>query len=703
MTSFFNAVRCLECGTEWEADLFATHCPTCHSPWLDARYALETVAELWQAELPHRPTTLWRYRELLPIPSEVRPVTMNEGWTPLTHAEVLSQELQLPYLWIKDERLQPTGSFKDRQATVAVTALRARGIKELVLASTGNAAAAYAAYCARAGIKLWVFLTSSVPVEKMRELALYGAEVIKITGTYDQAKDVAADFAARHNLPMDGGAKAIPSKESMKTLAYEIAEQLGGILHGAGQWQAPDWYIQAVSGGIGPLGVLKGFEELYAAGLISHVPKIGIVQTAGCAPMVRAWEQQREEAEPVQPDSLITVLATGRPGPAYRFLRQGLLRYGGAMTAVSDGEAFRAMRRLARTEGISMEPASSVAFAGLFQLLAQGNIQPHEHVVVNCSGHTFSAEKHALEDRYLLSLEAQPEPGDRPPVEGLLTALAQLDEQITTLVVIDDNAHDNRLLRRLLQSYKNYRVYDAYTGQDGLDLVRQRQPDLVLLDLTLPDMNGLAVLAELKADPRTREIPVVVISAKTLSDFEEAYLRDYSDSIWQKGSFSARELVAHVAELLGDNATELHHVVTGPAAIKEIHPQFGVQQRARILVVEDNVWEARLMRRLFESRPWIEVLEAYSATDALARVSETPPDLIVLDLYLPDEIGEDVIAQLHAAGKSARPIPILIVSGKELDPDQRARLATMVEAIWDKTTLDRSHLLAYVENLLAEQ
>lgn len=700
MTHLFNAVQCLECGEKWEADLFAQHCPSCHSPWVDACYTLDTVAQTWNAALPKRPTTLWRYRELLPLPPEARLVSMNEGWTPLTHAENLGEELHHPHLWIKDERLQPTGSFKDRQATVAVTALRAQGIKELVLASTGNAAAAYAAYCARAGIKLWVFLTSSVPVEKMRELALYGAEVVKITGTYDQAKDIAADFAARHNLPMDGGAKAIPSKESMKTLAYEIAEQLGLALYGEQQWQAPDWYIQAVSGGIGPLGVLKGFEELFAAGLVNRVPKIAIVQTAGCAPMVHAWEHNLEDAEPVQPDSLITVLATGRPGPAYRFLRRGLLRYGGDMVAVNDGEAFRAMRRVARTEGLSMEPAASVAFAGLFKLLAQDIIHPEEYVVINCSGHTFSAEKHALEDRYLLNLEAAPADTDRLPVEGLLTALAQLDEQITTLVVIDDNAHDNRLLRRLLQSYKNYRVYDAYTGMDGLDLVRQRQPDLVLLDLTLPDMNGLAVLAELKADERTREIPVMVISAKTLSDFEEAYLRDFSDSVWQKGSFSARELVAHVAELLGDNAAELHHLVTEQPA-REHRPKFGDQRRARILVVEDNVWEARLMRRLFESRPWIEVVEAYSAADALTRVAEEPPDLILLDLYLPDEAGEDVITQLQMPG-SARQIPVIIISGKELEPDLRARLAATVEAIWDKTTLDRSHLLAYVENLLAE-
>jgi threonine synthase len=677
------------------ADLFAEACEQCGSPWIEAAYDTSSLSgDGWREDVIARPTNLWRYTELLPFSEDLRPLTMGEGWTPLTPAEGLQRELNAAGIWIKDERQQPTGSFKDRQASFAVSALRAQGVKEVVLASTGNAAAAYAAYCARAGIKLWVFLNSSVPVEKLRELALYGAEVVKITGTYDQAKVVARDFAARHDLPVERGAKAIPCKESMKTIAFEIAEQLG--------WQAPDWYIQAVSGGIGPLGVLKGFTELYEAGITDRVPKIGVVQTEGCAPMVRAWEQGLEEAEPVHPDSLITVLATGAPGMAYKILKRASDEYGGAMVSVSDGEAFRAMRRVARLEGFSMEPAASVAFAGLEKLVERGYIQPHERVIVNCSGHTFSAEKHALEDRYFVDLDT-PMGVERRPVEGLAAALEQLDEQVTTLVVVDDNPHDNRLIRRLLQSYKDYRVFEAYTGLDGFDLVRQRQPDLVVLDLTLPDMDGFTLLGKFKDDPRTSDIPVVVISAKTLTQEEDQYLRRYTDSVWQKGNFSARDLVQHVSAVLGDNVQELAAEAVGLKTLvadQELG-DFGRNDVSHVLVVEDNVWEARLMRRLLESRPHFEVTEAYSGTEALAALEEEMPDLIILDLLLPDTGGEEVLRALRNRPE-AREVPIVIITGKDLDSDARARLGSQVDSVWSKASLDRSSLLTYVENLLSE-
>lgn len=662
---------------------------------MDAVYDCASLPPDWPQIVKARSTTLWRYSELFPFSEAFQPLSLGEGWTPLTHAEGLARELGCPELWIKDERQQPTGSFKDRQASVAVSALRAQGIKEVVMASTGNAAAAYAAYCARVGIKLWVFLTSSVPVEKMRELALYGAEVVKITGTYDQAKAVAAEFASRHNLPLERGAKAVPCKESMKTIAFEVVEQLG--------WQAPDWYIQAVSGGIGPLGVMKGFLELYHAGVIDRVPKLAVVQTEGCAPMVRAWEQGLDEAEPVQPDSLITILATGTPGKAYTMLKQYADTYGGAMVSVSDGQAFRAMRRVARLEGLSMEPASSVAFAGLLKLVEQEAIQPDERIIVNCSGHTFSAEKHALEDRYFLSLDTPAQDLEHRRIEGVAAALEQLDEQITTIVVIDDNPSDSRLIRRLLQSYKHYRVFEAYNGEDGLDLVRQRRPDMVMLDLTMPGMDGFEVLSELKVDARTCDIPVVVISAKALTPTEQDYLNRYTDSVWQKGNFSTRQLAEHVSELLEGTAEELKHLVAARGMhvdVDEPLETFGQLNKAQILLVEGNAWEARLLRRLFESRPRFEVIETHSGEEALAAVAHVPPDLFVLGSALPDTDDAHLLQALRA-GKETRKVPAIVIAEKELDGDTRAQLAAQVESIWSRSSLDRSSLLAHVENLLS--
>jgi threonine synthase len=698
-----------------EADLYAARCEKCGNPWLDAHYDLTALADNWPRMVARRPFSLWRYRELLPFPEGFQFVSMGEGWTPLTRAEGLERETgygrQGGEIWIKDERQNPTGSLKDRQAAFTVSVLKAQGVGEMVLASTGNAAAGYAAYCARAGVKLWVFLPSSVPAEKMRELALYGAEVIKVTGTYDQTKEIATDFAARHHTYLDQGAKSIPGKESMKTIAFEIAEQLSSLSSSPRSggdrgeaWQAPDWYIQAVSGGIGPLGVMKGFVELHEAGLIDHVPRLGIVQVEGCAPMVRAWERGLAQAEPVQPDTLVTVLATGRPGLAYDVLKQLTDQYGGAMVAVSDGDAFRAMRRVARTEGFSMEPAASVAFAGLEKLLDAGRIRPGERLLVNCSGHTFSAEKHALEDRYVFQLQmGTPLPAQRAP-EGLAMTLEQLDEQITSVVVIDDNPNDSRLIRRLLHTYKQYRVFEAHSGLDGLDLVRQRHPDLVILDLSMPDPDGFTILEELKADERTREIPVVIVSAKSLSSDEWAFLRCYAESVWQKGSFSARELVGHMAGMLGDqvgqprarSAARAHRPPEGRPL-----KAFGKHRRSRILVIDDHAADARLLRRLFETNQRFEVKEVHSGGEALAAIEEATPALIILDLILPDINGEQLLEMVRQRDET-RDVPVVIVSAKDIDPVLRLQLAAHADSVWSKAMLDRSNLLAHIETILPE-
>ena len=158
MQSLFKQVQCVECGQLVAADLYPGACSACGSLWMNAIYDLDALPNNWPERVSGRPTNLWRYRELLPFPDDMKLVSMGEGWTPMTRAEGLEAETGHTQIWIKDERQQPTGSFKDRQAACAVSALKSRGIYELVLSSTGNAAAAYAAFCARAGIKLWVFL-----------------------------------------------------------------------------------------------------------------------------------------------------------------------------------------------------------------------------------------------------------------------------------------------------------------------------------------------------------------------------------------------------------------------------------------------------------------------------------------------------------------------------------------------------------------
>lgn len=706
MPSLLNAVVCPDCGQHMAADPLPAVCDRCGSPWLDAQYDYAGAAAAWHGGLNCRATSLWRYGELLPIAPH-RAISMSEGWTPLIPAAGLGRELGHAGLFVKDERRLPTASFKDRQAALTITHLAQQGIDECVIASTGNKAAAYAAFCARAGIRLWVFLTSSVPAEKLRELALYGAEVVKIAGSYDQAKQIAQDFAARRDLYYDPGASSLLGRESFKTIAYEIAEQLARMVPGNTPWHAPDWYVQAVSGGIGPLGVWKGFAELWQMGLIDRLPRLALVQSAGCAPMVAAWEAGHEVAEPVSPQTRISVLATGDPGRAYPLLREACLATSGTMIAVADGEAFRAMRRLARVEGISMEPAAAVAFAGLEHLITGGVIAPTETVLVNCSGHTFPAEKHILEDQYVLDLEfAETErgPGRVQMAEGLGAAFERLDEQVTTIVVIDDNPQDSRLIRRLLQAHKSYRVFEVNDPRDGLDIVRQRRPDLVVLDLMMPDLDGFALLTLLKNDPDVAHIPVVVVSAKTLTPADRARLEGVAESLWQKGSFNTRDLVEHVVSALGGSLGETPPELTlaseGQVAAtskESIAPE--PPPPREIVVVDDERRDARLIRRLLEATGRYRVIEAHDGESGWAAILRQRPALVVIDLMLPDISGEALLERLRADSRT-RDIPVVVLTAKDLRRDERERLLGQIISLFQKATLDRQALIASVDETL---
>jgi threonine synthase len=698
MSSYFNQIVCLECGHAMPPELMASKCAKCGSPWLDARYDYDAVRALWPAALKGRDRSLWRYAELLPIGEPEADITMGEGYTSLTRLHSYERLYRHEHIYAKDERQGPTSSFKDRQAALSVMAMRRAGITECVLASTGNAGAAYAAYCARAGIKLWLFLTSLVPSEKMREAALYGAEVVKVSGTYDETKHVAAEFAKRKGIHFDGGAKAVPGKESMKTLAFEIAEQLATRV-GPGDgtpWRSPDWYIQAVSGGIGPLGVQKGFSELHRMGLIDRMPKLGVIQAAGCAPMVRAFEAGRAKADPVVPKTLITVLATGDPGHSYVLLREAILRDGGAMLSIEDGQTFDAMRRLASKAGFSVEPATAVAFAGLERMLAEGIIKPHETVVINCSGHTFTAESHILGDQYVLDLKLNEGEGtaERAQEEGLDAAIRILDEQVTSILVVDDNPTDRRLIRRLLQRYKRYRIYEAASGAEALQVVNDRLPDFIITDLTMPEMDGFTLLERLRHNPATAHIPVVVVSAKTLTEDDTQMLQEYSEAVWTKGGFDTRQLVDYVVRTLGHEPEDL----PAPRAKSTIPAEEPPAPGATILIIEDNHEDARLERRLLDSQGSYRVLVEKNGRDGLKAAYEHRPELIILDLMLPEMDGFTILNKLQA-DQHLRDIPVVVVSAKEMTAEEQARLCG-VAALITKSSFDRNLFLSTIDNIL---
>jgi threonine synthase len=545
-------LECINCHTRVPLDRHLIGCPNCGENILEARYDLNKInVHDWLKTIKRRRSDLWKYREVLPIYDTSNIVTLGEGGTPLIKSQALAASLGLKHLYIKDERQGPTGSFKDRQATVAISALREVGVTELVVASTGNVAIAYAAYCARANIKLWAFFPSLTPGDKMREAALYGAEVIKITGTYDQTKELAARFAKTKGIFLDRGIKSVAAIEAMKTMAYEIGEQLGEEMGDGKRWLAPDWFLQGVSGGMGPIGVTKGFLEMKTFGLVDKIPALGLIQSTGCAPMVEAFNRGQRIATPIEnPQTIIATLATGNPGRAYELLYDYVHDYGGHFTSASDDEAFTATLILARTEGISVEPATAVTFAGLIRMVREGVIKPDDVVVVNCSGHTMSVEKHILGDQWQHQVELAEKPKPVLPEEGLLSALEQVESQVRRIVIIEDNIDAARLIKRILQARGSYDIHIAHDGRQGLQMIREVLPDMVVTDLMMPDVDGFAVIETMKNDRATANIPIVVVTAKELTAKERARLSGQIDMLLQKGSFIDEEFIESLVSKL---------------------------------------------------------------------------------------------------------------------------------------------------------
>lgn len=565
-------IECLDCGHKISYDPGIFACPNCGSQWQEVRYPYTQIGNELPDLLDHRPFDLWRYRELLPVLDYRPSMSLGEGGTPLIHAENLGMMLGCPNLFIKDERQGPTNSFKDRQAAVGVAAMKEAGITEAVVCSTGNVAISFSAYAARAGIKLWAFLTSLVPGEKMREVALYGTQVVKVTGTYDEAKKIAAEFANQRGLYIERGARSLSSVEAMKTIAFEIAEQLTWLAqqgnstlknrldiarHNQARWIVPDWYFQSVSGGLGPLGVQKGFHELRLAQVTSANPAIAGIQTAGCAPMAQAWKQGLEKADPViTPRTHIATLSTGDPGRTYTLLRKRMLMEGnnhpaGCFDYVTDEEAFRAMHILAKLEGISVEPASAVAFAGLIKLVRAGMIKASDVVVINCTGHTMPVESIILGDNWTRDIVAPSYSKAETPQEGLLAALNQVSsDRFSRVLIVDDTEDARRLIRRILQSQGDYTLFEARDGREALEITRKELPDLVILDLMMPEIDGFGVLDQMKSDPQTSAIPVIVVTAKELTPEEKIRLNGHIHKLMQKGEFMNDELLDEVRTLI---------------------------------------------------------------------------------------------------------------------------------------------------------
>jgi threonine synthase len=302
--------------------------------------------------------------------------------------------------------------------------------------------------------------------------------------------------------------------------------------------------------------VIKGFDELVGLDLINRTPAVANIQAEGCAPMVHAWKANKDVAEPVHtPRTHIATLTTGDPGRTYTLLRERMLsRGGGTFESVSDEEAFRAMHIAAKMEGLSIEPATAVAFAGLIKMVRSGQIKSSDIIVLNCTGHTVPVEQEVIGDDWARDVEYPPErvmEHASVPEDGLLAALNQVTvDRYPRVAIVDDHPHVRRLIRRILQAQGEYTLFEAEDGVSAINLIQKESPDLVILDLMMPEMDGFSVLDALRNDPSTASIPVIVVTAKELTKQEKNRLEGQIQSLMQKGDFMNDELLEEVRSLV---------------------------------------------------------------------------------------------------------------------------------------------------------
>ena len=370
-----RSLKCRECGREYEPQ-FRYVCEDCFGP-LDVLY---NDVKVDRNTFERREKTYWRYFELLPIADKANIVSLNAGLTPLQDADRLGARLGIESLYVKNDSVNPTFSFKDRPAGVAVSRAKETGLKAVGCASTGNLASATAAHAAKAGLPCYIFAPSDIEHVKIAQALSYGGEFVAVEGTYDDANRIASIIGDSKGIGVVNINMRPYYVEGSKTLAYEVAEQMG--------WQLPDNLIIPVGSGAMLNAICKGFEELHALGLIDDPRKMKVVaaQPHGCAPVVDAFKRNSDEVIPVErPETIAKSLAIGDPGDGIYVLKR-LKQYNGIAEEANDAEIVDSILLLARTEGIFTEPAGGVSIAVLRKLIEEGNIQRDESTVCYVTG-----------------------------------------------------------------------------------------------------------------------------------------------------------------------------------------------------------------------------------------------------------------------------------------------------------------------------
>lgn len=379
MPSHITHLGCTLCGKTYSHREPMRLCPDDQKP-LYARYDLEAAKKtLTKDSLAGRSANMWRYEEVMPVEDPASVITLGEGFTPLFNAERLGASLGMSSLFVKDEGVNPTGSFKARGLSAAVSMAHQLRQMKLTMPSAGNAAGAMSAYAAKAGMEAHVFMPKDAPEANKLECVAYGAELNLIDGFITDAGKLSAAAAEEHGL-FDVSTLREPYRaEGKKTMGYEIVEQLG--------FSVPDVIIYPTGGGTGIVGIWKALDEMEALGWIgSERPRMVCVQAEGCAPFVTAYRNGEEFAEPF-PDPHTLAAGMRVPAAVGDFLVIRAVREsGGTALTVSDPEMVYAVRKLAESEGIFAAPEGGATLASLEKLLETGEVAKDERVVLLNTG-----------------------------------------------------------------------------------------------------------------------------------------------------------------------------------------------------------------------------------------------------------------------------------------------------------------------------
>ena len=403
-----RALACRECGQRYPVEPL-TICEECFGP-LEPEYDLAAIdGSLFRKQAEVGPHSLWRYEPLLPGGPGLDRVDLGAGFTPLRRADRLAERLGLKTLWIKDDSVNPSNSFKDRVVSVATTMARAFGFEAISCASTGNLANATAAHAAKAGFPAYVFVPDDLERAKILATEAYGARVVAVKGNYDDVNRLCSEVAEALPWAFINVNMRPYYAEGSKSLGFEVAEQLG--------WRLPDHVVVPVASGALMTKIHRAFRELAAIGAVEETPcRISGAQAEGCSPVAQAFASNASEVRPVKPNTVAKSLAIGNPADGW-YAIQTARQTGGVVEACTEAEVIDGVRLLAETEGVFTETAGGVTIAVLERLIEAGAIGSDEETVALITGNGYKT---------IEALEGSVEPSYHvePTLDAFLAALS---------------------------------------------------------------------------------------------------------------------------------------------------------------------------------------------------------------------------------------------------------------------------------------